>query len=288
MESFRINFVRLKQSLRTRFTFLRYPTNPVGYIQSGERNQLLADKQISSYMAWCNEDILKDYFKKYDLKLGNIELIDYSKPQVHFQIAIKQREDECDNSLLAKFRTYKAKELNNVSDRAFQAFINAGSRNFASMRDARTWRKILNSEFKLKPNSMGTYVSPKDKLEYYIRLFKKDMRIRNNHLDIRLAGDGTQVGSNLSCLNFTFGFLNEIKHKSCTNPNTVTGNFSLGTFWIKTEDYDDIKIALKEIIDELQDMTTINVDGIEYSLEFYLGGDLKFFAIILGNFSKVC
>ena len=55
------------------------------------------------------------------------------------------------------------------------------------------------------------------------------------------------------------------------------------TFWIKTEDYDDIKIALKEILDELKDMTTINVDGIENSLEFYLGGDLKFIAIVLGK-----
>ena len=89
------------------------------------------------------------------------------------------------------------------------------------------------------------------KLEYYIRLFKNDLRIRNNRLDIRLAGDGTQIGNNLSVLNF--------------------------------KDYNDTKISLKETLDELKVMKTIEVDGTEYSLEFYLGGDLKFIAIVLGK-----
>ncbi len=269
MDTLRLNLEMVKQSLKIRFPFMRKAYNPVGYIASGERNQLYADKQITAYMAWCNDNILKDFFKKYDLKLGKVELIDFSKPLDQFQIKVKQREEELGQSYLNKIRIYREKELNNVSDRSYQAFINAGATNFASMREVKVWRNLLNTEFNLISNSMGTYVSPSEKIKYYIRLFKKDMRTRNNHINIRLAGDGTQVGSNLSCLNFTFGFLNDVKHKSSTNPNTVTGNFALGTFWIKTEDYNDIKIALKEIFDELKGMKTIDVDGIEYSLEFY-------------------
>ncbi len=117
-----------------------------------------------------------------------------------------------------------------------------------------------------------------------MRIFKDDLRIRNSHINIRLAGDGTQIGSNLSVLNFTFGFLDEIKHKACTNPNSVTGNFSLGMFCIKTEDYDDLKTALKEIVDELKVLKTIKIDGKMYTIELYLGGDLKFLALILGMF----
>ncbi len=122
-------------------------------------------------MTWCNDNILKDFFKKYDLKLGKVELIDFSKPLDQFQIKVKQREEELGQSYLNKIRIYREKELNNVSDRSYQAFINAGATNFASMREVKVWRNLLNTEFNLISNSMGTYVSPSKKIKYYIRLF---------------------------------------------------------------------------------------------------------------------
>ena len=67
----------------------------------------------------------------------------------------------------------------------------------------------------------------------------------------------------------------------------MTGNFSIGTFWIRTESYDDIKIALKEICGELKDLESVNIDEQKFTLEFYLGGDLKFIALVLGNFLYV-
>ena len=86
MDTFRLNILGVKQGLKARFPFLRGAKNPVGYILSGERNQLKSHKQITAYMAWCNEEILKDYFKKYDLKLGKIELI-----VVEFRIQTKTK-----------------------------------------------------------------------------------------------------------------------------------------------------------------------------------------------------
>ena len=117
---------RLNLSLRERFRFLKIAKNPVGYTESGERNQCKAAAQIREYMAWFNENILQYFFKKYGLKLSKVELLDLSKPLTHFQVKIKQREDEESSTLfLAKLRIYRAKELNNVSDRVFQAFINS-------------------------------------------------------------------------------------------------------------------------------------------------------------------
>ncbi len=130
---------------------------------------------------------------------------------------------------------------------------------------------------------MGSYVSPEEKIGYYLKYFIDDMIIRDSQINIRLAGDGTEVGSNLSVLNFTFGFLDKMKSTSKLNPNTVTGNFSLGTFLIKKEDYDELKIALQEIIEEMKLLKTIEINGKKYAIEFWLGGDLKFLALVLGK-----
>ncbi len=271
----------VKGYLKSRFKFLKNDKNHVGYIESGIRNQYRCDKQLQEYTNWNTETFLRDFYKKYNLKLSKVELIDFNEPLTHTKLIVKQ-EKESPESFITKIRLYKSKEINHISDKAFQSLTNAGVHQNPSLRDCKNWKRIMNSEFKIKSNTMGSYVSPKEKLKYYIRKFKTDLRIRNNHVNIRLAGDGTQVGSNLSVLNFTFGFLDKINEK--TNPNTVTGNFSLGTFWIRTESYDDIKIALKEICDELKDLESIEIDEQKFKLEFYLGGDLKFIALVLGNF----
>jgi len=104
----------------------------------------------------------------------------------------------------------------------------------------------------------GTYVDPKDKIVYYFNLFKNQITIQNNTIHIRLAGDSTNIGKNISVLNFSFGFLDKIKFENneqqslTTNPNAVTGNFSLGVFLIKSESYDEIKESLAEILDHME------------------------------------
>jgi len=273
----------VKDYLKVKFKFLRLSSNPVGYIQSGARNQIYGLNQLTEYTNWNNESFLANFYKKYHLKISKVELVDYDKPNNQIKISVEQ-ETECPQSILTKIRLYQTKETKHISDAAFQSLINAGAEKCPSLRNCKVWKKVLNSEFKIESNSMGSYVSPREKIEYYVRIFKDDLRIRNSHINIRLAGDGTQIGSNLSVLNFTFGFLDEIKHKACTNPNSVTGNFSLGMFCIKTEDYDDLKTALKEIVDELKVLKTIKIDGKMYTIELYLGGDLKFLALILGMF----
>jgi len=64
--------------------------------------------------------------------------------------------------------------------------------------------------------------------------------------------------------------------------SAVTGNFSLGIFLIKSESYDEIKESLAEILDILSELKKINIDANEYDIEFWLGGDLKFLALVLG------
>lgn len=68
--------------------------------------------------------------------------------------------------------------------------------------------------------------------------------MRDDTINIRLAGDGTEIGDNITVLNMSFGFLDPVKLN--TNPNAVTGNFFLGVFNLKSECYNELKTALKE------------------------------------------
>ena len=86
----------------------------------------------------------------------------------------------------------------------------------------------------------------------------------------------------MTVLNFSFGFLDIINNKIETNPNAVTGNFTLGLFKVKSECYDELKISLTELNEALSLLQTITLDGKEYKIEYWLGGDLKFLALVLG------
>jgi hypothetical protein len=61
----------------------------------------------------------------------------------------------------------------------------------------------------------------------------------------------------------------------------------LGVFKIKSECYESLQIALRELIEELSLIEAIQVDDIEYHIIFWLGGDLKFLALALGNYLNI-
>ena len=104
-----------------------------------------------------------------------------------------------------------------------------------------------------------------------MKIFKEIIRIENNTINIRLAGDSTNIGKNISVLNFSFGFLVERRRTRPeeTNPNTVTGNFALGVFQIKSECYESFRKALKELIDLLSLIEGTELDGAKYKIVFW-------------------
>ncbi len=103
-------------------------------------------------------------------------------------------------------------------------------------------------------------------------------------IHIRIAGDGTFICKRQLVLNVGFGFLNPINETGInkTNPNCVTGNFIIGLFNLKTENYEELQICLKEIVEQLSSLTEVTVDEQTFQIVFHLGGDLKFLALVLG------
>ena len=97
-----------------------------------------------------------------------------------------------------------------------------------------------------------------------------------NTIRIKLTGDGTQIGRELKVINFAFTILDEGERAQ-----SVAGNYSVAI--MKTgESYDDLAKGLEDICTEAKDLEVLTIGEKVYRIQFFLGGDLKFLAIVCG------
>ena len=77
-------------------------------------------------------------------------------------------------------------------------------------------------------------------------------------------------------INFAFTLLDE-----GDKAYSAAGNHCIAIIK-ETESYDSLKLALQNIIEDVQTLTSITINGSSYSIEYYLGGDWKFLAMVTG------
>jgi hypothetical protein len=94
-------------------------------------------------------------------------------------------------------------------------------------------------------------------------------------IKIKLSGDGTNIGKQMSVVNITFTILNEKKMAM-----SEKGNYILAVIKA-SESYDTLAESLADIT-EMQDLQKISVDDKTFDFEYFLGGDWKFLACVCG------
>ena len=142
--------------------------------------------------------------------------------------------------------------------------------------------KKLNAEFNIFPTPSpisGVQQTLQSTLPESIRtliskvsedsIARKDKRIR-----VKLSGDGTTVGKRLHLVNFTYTLVDGLCH-------SYNEEHYLAIFRCP-EKYEDISIALRDIIKETATLTSIDVDGVTYTIDYFIGGDLKFMNMVSG------
>lgn len=100
--------------------------------------------------------------------------------------------------------------------------------------------------------------------------------ITNHKLRVKVTGDGTNIAKHLHVVNFAFTILEE-----GDKAHSVTGNHCIAIFKAP-ESYDAMKLCLRDIVQDVRALDTIHVFGRNFKVEFYLGGDWKFLAMITG------
>lgn len=142
----------------------------------------------------------------------------------------------------------------------------------------------LNKLWKICPtpnNTQGVQQSLKDRLDIRISHLIKSSGDPNSPfmqeklIRVKLSGDGTKIGKRLHVVAFTFTLLEEDQATS------AAGNHILAVFK-QPESYEYLKLALADIIDEVQHLKEIEVEGVTFSITYYLGGDWKFLAVVTG------
>lgn len=94
-------------------------------------------------------------------------------------------------------------------------------------------------------------------------------------MNVKIAADGTNIGRDLSIINFTFTVLNESK-----KAKTAVGNYTLGISKLN-EDYDGLEEPIKYIINNIKDLKKFEFKGNNYEVKFFFCSDWKFTSIVL-------
>lgn len=140
----------------------------------------------------------------------------------------------------------------------------------------------LNSAYDILdiPNGIvGVQQSLRRRLRFHVTKLEERYREANKLLPrtirVKLTGDGTQIARGFTVVNFAFTILEEETH------GAASGNHSLAIFKV-AENYDDLAAALQDIISEAKDLELLTIEEKVYNIQFFLGGDWKFLAIVCG------
>ena len=154
----------------------------------------------------------------------------------------------------------------------------------------RSWKlknlaKQLNSKWQIIPcpGGNGVQQSLESRLRERVNQLVQERKVSaGDKLQVKLSGDGTKVCRKLNLINFTFTLLNEGDlAKSPKGNHTIVIISAI-------EGYDTLKTALSDICEEAQRLTSIEVNGMTFPVEYFLGSDLKFLVIVCGIESATC
>ena len=91
---------------------------------------------------------------------------------------------------------------------------------------------------------------------------------------IKLTGDGTRIVRGLDVVNIAFTIINE-----GSRAQSVYGNYSVAILKV-SENYEELQAGLEDIWSVAKDIKVVTIKGQVHRIQFYLGGDLKFLALV--------
>jgi hypothetical protein len=191
---------------------------------------------------------------KYNLKIANP-----TQPQ--------------NNELIYKSISWKDK--NNISDRTYISCRRELAPQIPKIDDIRTLRKSFDQKLCVNFNTLGVFYTVREKVMLICRdLIPKVKLSQSEPLKLKFSTDGTNIGPKLKIVNFVFTCIN-----SSDECKASIGNFILGIFRVRNENYLDLNVCLKELFEEIKLLNEIEIKEKCYSIRKYFTADWK----CLGN-----
>lgn len=141
----------------------------------------------------------------------------------------------------------------------------------------------LNSQFEVvsTPNGIvGVQQSLRTRITVRVTRLLKQYCAENREIPstirVKLTGDGTQIARGLSVVNIAFTILEE-GQLACS----ASGNHTIAILKV-AENYDELAAGLEDIIKEATDLEVLTINDKVFKLQFFLGGDWKFLAVVCG------
>ena len=170
------------------------------------------------------------------------------------------------------------KDKFHISDQAWQE-LSQLSNDMQSLYSLKNRLKLLNSKWNIFPtpgDTEGVQMRLADSLKEQIEKLLDKGVILSDKIQIKVSGDGTRVGKWLHLLNVTYTIIDE-----GDSAMSDKGNYVIAIIKTK-DDYEGIRVSLQDLRTEMKELTSVNVKGKTYHLEYFLGGDWKFLATVCG------
>ena len=107
-------------------------------------------------------------------------------------------------------------------------------------------------------------------LECFINRNKEKGKVTLQMVRKKLTADGTRIARSLDVVNIAFTIIDE-----GSRAQSVLGNYSIAILKV-SEHYEELQAGLADIISKTKDMEVLTTQDQVYTIQFYLGGDLKF------------
>ena len=153
----------------------------------------------------------------------------------------------------------------------------------------RSWKvqeriKSLNRKWKLSEtpgNTIGVQQNIRERLTKRVEHLLKnssptDSIVQNKKIQVKLSGDGTNIGKRLHVVNVTFTILDE-----GSKAMSASGNHLIAIIK-EPEDYDKLAESLMDIRKDVESLKQLKIGTECFDIEWFLGGDWKFLACICG------
>ncbi len=293
------DIVKLQQSNRELQSTLAQITNTRGrkrlratscleQYSDRHKRRLLSQRKTgcTAALQWLEEDgFMPIKVEVKNVQTGLVEIIELNSEEVFGQDAESIRVEQLQTINMMLF----IKDKFNVSGRAYHELAKV-CKSMPRHYKLQQRTRELNAQWNIWPTPNGTCGVQQSLAE---RLHQRALHLhhtasrdagfrKNLSLRVKLSGDGTNIGKRLHVINFTFTLLEE-----GALAYSAEGNHPLAVIK-ENEKYDTLCLALTDIRNDVEGLSTIEVDGCTYNITYFLGGDWKFLAICTGIDAATC